>query len=196
MKSQDDQDDALSSEGGGQRGGEQEPRSESEELPPSQRQDEDRLGDSNAEESGQHEETANSYRGMGESEVDQQDPAEPEDGSTRDRSNVEAVTDELSPEYAAPSSTENLGAEAEEQQQTPADLDERDHTQHVEGDTLDAETESMNADQLRYLVSQMRHDHENQLQAEERARSEVEEMCLRIEKHFKAEKVIYCLQCV
>lgn len=55
------------------------------------------------------------------------------------------------------------------------------------GDEPDLST--MDAPELRQLVLQMRADHNQQLQAEERARAEVEDMCLRIEKHFKAEKV-------
>eukprot|EP00892_Ulva_mutabilis_P002859 jgi/Ulvmu1/12574/UM092_0004.1 len=55
-------------------------------------------------------------------------------------------------------------------------------------DLMDPDIDAMDAQQLRQLVTHMRQDHEQQLQAEERARSEVEDMCLRIEKHFKAEK--------
>jgi hypothetical protein len=66
------------------------------------------------------------------------------------------------------------------------------HENHADGAVPGADGQdlsSMDAAALRKLVLQMRTDHEQQLQAEERARAEVEDMCLRIEKHFKAEKV-------
>lgn len=60
------------------------------------------------------------------------------------------------------------------------------HEEQVDHDEPDLT--ALDAPALRGLILQMRTDHNQQLQAEERARAEVEDMCLRIEKHFKAEK--------
>lgn len=51
------------------------------------------------------------------------------------------------------------------------------------------EFESMTKEQLIQELRIMRQEHSEQMNAEERARSELEDMLLRIEKHFKAEKV-------
>lgn len=53
-----------------------------------------------------------------------------------------------------------------------------------EGDDLSGRS----AAELRALVRAMRAEHAEALDTEARARAEVEDMCLRIEKHFKAEK--------
>jgi hypothetical protein len=53
------------------------------------------------------------------------------------------------------------------------------------GDDLD----KVPADKLRAMIRNMRAEHAEQLDTEARARAEVEDMCLRIEKHFAAEKV-------
>lgn len=60
--------------------------------------------------------------------------------------------------------------------------------QHDEAANDEPDLSTMDAPALRELVLQMRTQHSQQLHAEERARAEVEDMCLRIEKHFKAEK--------
>lgn len=62
------------------------------------------------------------------------------------------------------------------------------HARHEEPASDEPDVSTMDAPALRELILQMRTDHNQQLQAEERARAEVEDMCLRIEKHFKAEK--------
>lgn len=195
MSSRDGQDDARSSQGVGQRADEQDVRSESEELPATQQQVEDREDDEDRDDPRHNDDLEESDRTDGQAEVSlREEPVELEHGSPRDQSSAEAGASELSPNYAAPSVAEmgdDVHGGAEAQVPLPGDLGaggESDHNRHGT-DTSDADIESMNADQLRHLVSEMRLDHENQLQAEERARSEVEEMCLRIEKHFKAEKV-------
>jgi len=48
---------------------------------------------------------------------------------------------------------------------------------------------NMGAEQLLVEIRRMRREHSEQMDAEERARLELEDMLLRIEKHFKAEKV-------
>jgi hypothetical protein len=55
--------------------------------------------------------------------------------------------------------------------------------------SMEDNIDKMSSADLRKLIERMRKEHEEQLHAEERARAEVEDMCLRIEKHFKAEKV-------
>lgn len=60
---------------------------------------------------------------------------------------------------------------------------------HVRSDELQDDLSALDAHQLQTLVRQMRVEHAAQIEAESRARAEVEDMCLRIEKHFKAEKV-------
>jgi hypothetical protein len=55
------------------------------------------------------------------------------------------------------------------------------------------ELEALPAEELRAVVRALREEHAAQLDAEARARNEVEDMCLRIEKHFKAEKASHCL---
>jgi hypothetical protein len=53
-----------------------------------------------------------------------------------------------------------------------------------DGDSLDGKS----AAELREEIRQMRAMHERALDTEARARAEVEDMCLRIEKHFQSEK--------
>jgi hypothetical protein len=53
------------------------------------------------------------------------------------------------------------------------------------GDDLD----QLSAEELRTMIRRMRTEHAEHLDTEARARAEVEDMCLRIEKHFTAEKV-------
>lgn len=65
-------------------------------------------------------------------------------------------------------------------------------TRHEEPSGDEPDLSKMDASSLRELILQMRTDHNQQLQAEERSRAEVEDMCLRIEKHFKAEKARLC----
>lgn len=59
----------------------------------------------------------------------------------------------------------------------------------------DEQLEAMSAEELRDMVRGMRAQHAEQLDTESRARAEVEDMCLRIEKHFKAEKVCTAPRC-
>jgi hypothetical protein len=61
-------------------------------------------------------------------------------------------------------------------------------TDAVHGSAEDAELARMSSGELRGLVGRLRGEHEAQLALEARTRAEVEDMCLRIEKHFKAEK--------
>lgn len=117
-----------------------------------------------------------------------------------DAVNERSRAGEAAEEGAEPAATTSeQGNEAgDEEHEGLAEIQEQDdkegirqsivHARHEEpaGDEPDVST--MDAPALRELILQMRTDHNQQLQAEERARAEVEDMCLRIEKHFKAEK--------
>lgn len=204
MNSRDGDDAALASsdegqggsgqEGGEQKRGELDARSDSDEVATSQQQagdqDQDDIHDiqedmdqnERPDEAGAADDAAAAYQN--------DELASDGDGSSRDQRHADGGN--ISPPLGQTSGTmprDDSDLHIEPKEQRSPDAGHSQKPDETNRDTLDPDVDGMNAEQLRELVYQMRQDHEQQLQAEERARSEVEDMCLRIEKHFKAEKV-------